>query len=297
MPNKTELTVLSYGGGQDSWTLLLRYVNDPDFRETYAPGRFLVVMADTQDEHPATLEHVEYTKTFCADHGIEFVHITPDMGHHLATWQGLREFYRANNAIGSKRYPKSCTDKLKLRPIYDYLEQWLGREYGVKVGRKAGFVEFAEKHGKINMLIGIARREEKRCSDPTKDPLKWRRQSINTLYPLIDLGMDRADCQQYMKDLDQPVCAPSNCILCPFMSKIELLWLVRFLPQDYHDWVELEAAKLEHWSHLGERNLGVWGEKALPQVLIEAQTEHGHMTDEDLQEYKMSHGHCVMSKY
>ncbi len=292
-----ELTVLSYGCGQDSWTLLLKYVHDEDFRSQYAPGKFLVVMADTNDEHPRTLEHLEYTKTFCSDHNIEFVHITADMGHHLDTWLGLREFYNRTTTVGSKAYPKTCTDKLKLRPIYDFLETWISKNYGYPKGRKAAFKAFAQDYGKINMLIGIAKGEEKRCADPTKDTMKWRKESIKTLYPLINLGLDRQGCQEYMKSLNEVVPPPSNCVLCPFMNDVELLWLYRFMPDHFEDWVRIERNKMTKWAHLGDKNLGVWGKKTLPEVLAEAIEKHGHMTNTDLEDYKMSHGHCVMSKY
>lgn len=291
------LTVLSYGCGQDSWTLLCLYVFDAEFRERYAPGRFLVVMAETGDEHPATYRHLEYTKKFCRIHGIEFVHVTPEMGYHSGKWQSLRGFYRATNTIGSKAFPKTCTDKLKLQPIYKFLEAWLGENFGVTVGRKKGFVQYAAMSGKVRVLIGIAKGEEKRMADPGNEPQAWKRAAVVTEYPLVDLGLDRAGCQRYIRSVGQPVPYPSNCILCPFMGEVELLWLYRFMREDYEDWVLLERAKLETNVHMGDRNLGVWGKKTLPEKLDETLAKFGHMTDAQLEDYKFSHGHCVMSKY
>ena len=46
-----------------------------------------------------------------------------------------------------------------------------------------------------------------------------------------------------------------------------------------------------------DQNLGVNGKKWLPQALQEATELYGHMTDQELNEYKMSHGHCVKSRY
>lgn len=43
--------------------------------------------------------------------------------------------------------------------------------------------------------------------------------------------------------------------------------------------------------------MGVFGKKLLPEILEEAIKEFGHLTDAELKEYKMSHGHCVKSKY
>jgi 3'-phosphoadenosine 5'-phosphosulfate sulfotransferase (PAPS reductase)/FAD synthetase len=301
------LTVLSYGGGQDSTALLYKYIHDNDFLRTYALGHFLVIMADTGDEHAHTYEHVQFTKELCAEHGIEFVHLTSDMGYHTGDWKNLRHFYRVKKAVGSKCFPKVCTDRLKLQPIYRFLEYWIEREYGFPAGRKAGLKQFAQRHGKIQMLIGIARGEEKRVKGNRNEP-KWREASIQVRYPLIDMGMDRQDCQVYVRSLGLPVPYPSNCILCPFMSEIELVWLYRNLPEDYTTWVAFEAAKLERCAHNGDMlhamnakgqivdNMGVWGMKWLPEVLSGALKKYGEMSLEELDEYKMNHG-CNMSKY
>lgn len=90
---KETLTVLSFGGGQDSTALAYKLVYDADFRAKYAPGRILVIMSDTNDEHKETLANVATMKTFFAANRIEFVHLTNDMGFHSPAWQGLREFY------------------------------------------------------------------------------------------------------------------------------------------------------------------------------------------------------------
>ena len=147
------------------------------------------------------------------------------------------------------------------------------------------------------MIIGIAKGEESRMTDASTAPEAWKRLAINMVYPLVDLGLDRAACQEYMGSLDLPVPPPSNCILCPFMSDIELLWLHRFMNEDLQDWIRIEAAKLAANTHMGDRNLGVWGVKNLSVKLAEVIAKHDHMTDEDLNEYKFSHGHCVKSKY
>lgn len=302
------LTVLSCGGGQDSTAMLYKYIHDADFRKEYAPNRFLVIMADTGDEHTHTLEHVKALQTLCHYHGIEFVHLTNDMGYHTGNWMTLRGFYRAQNAVGSKCFPKVCTDRLKLKPIYKFLEAWVEREYGFKAKRKKGLREFASTYGKIHMLIGIARGEEKRVKKAGSFDEPWKKASIHTRYPLIEMGMDRQDCQAYMRSVDLPVPYPSNCILCPFMSEIELVWLYRNLPDDYNDWVEIERNKIEANAHNGDLtktlnskgnvvdNMGVWGKKLLPEILKGALEKHGHMTAEELDDYKMNHG-CVMSKY
>jgi len=254
-------------------------------------------MAETCDEHPATYTHVAFIKEFCKEHGIEFVHITPDLGFHGRNWESLRGFYNAMSCCGSKAFPKTCTDRLKLQPIYRYVEAWIEKEYGITAGRKQGYVDFARKYGRIRMVVGIAAGEERRIADPAHETNLWKRRSIEMSYPLVDLQMDRAACQAYMRNVGLPCPPPSNCLLCPFMSEIELLWLYRFANPDFEDWCRIERRKLDKNAHLGDRNLGVWGKKTLPEKMEEVLAKHGHMTDEELHDYKFSHGHCVASKY
>ena len=123
------------------------------------------------------------------------------------------------------------------------------------------------------------------------------RASIQREYPLIDIGYDRKACQDYSKEMGHPVPLPSNCRICPFMNEAELLWLYRFYPEEYEEWVELEQNKIQKHLEVGEKNFGVWGRKLLPEVLTIAQQKYGHWSDEQLQEYKMSHGHNLMTKY
>ena len=75
-----ELTILSFGAGQDSTTLLYKYILDKSLRERYAPGRFLVLFADTDDEHPHTYKHITFIKNLCVKSVVSFVHLTNDMG-------------------------------------------------------------------------------------------------------------------------------------------------------------------------------------------------------------------------
>lgn len=293
--------MLSFGGGQDSTAILYKLIYDPDFRQEYAPEDLIVVMADTGNEHDETYEHVNKMAMLCQVNKIPFYFLTGDMGYTSPVWsKGLVDFYESGNRIGSKAYPKTCTDKLKITPIYNWLDEYVHNTYGTtKVGRKAAIKEFAQTHGKIRVLLGIAAKEETRASSNEESPQKWMRESIDKQYPLIDLGWDRQACQDYIsKDLGRVVPLPSNCILCPFMSYQELLYLKRRMPEWFDKWVELEANKIKANAHVDpKKNMGVWGNKLLPEALKIAEEKYGHMSDEELREYKMSHGHCVKSKY
>lgn len=310
-PVGTTLTVLSFGAGQDSTALLEMYIQDEaGFRARYAPGDFLVVMSNTSDEHKHTMEHVERVRARCASLGIPFVLINPDMGYHSASWLGLRHFYRTKTAIGSKSFPQTtCSHKLKIEPIYRFLEDHLALQYGVKKGNKRGFYEFAARFGKVRVIIGIAKGEEGRRAKPQANPV-WFRENVEVVYPLIDYGMDRAACQAYIASKGQPVPMPSNCVLCHWLSLQELEWMRRNLPADLEDWCQLEEAKLAKYAHLNRvpvvrldaegneitkyvnKNLGVFGTRTLREKIIEAQEKYGHWSDAELTAWKFSHGKC-----
>lgn len=307
------VTVLSLGAGQDSSALLELYINDPAFRLKYAPGKFLVVMSDTGNEFDETYQHVEYLRGRCEENQIEFHFLRNSDGYHYPNWLTLQDYYRVHGAIGSKAYPKVCTDKLKVQPIYRFLESWLGERYKVRVGRKKGFKDFAEQYGKIWMMLGIAAGEEKRANTPERHAKRpvWYQQAVEPIYPLIDLGMNRQGCQDYLKSIDQPVPLPSNCKFCPFLSLEELEFVRRFYPADLEHWIRLEAAKLEKYKDRYETpvlknglivgtkntNYGVFGTTPLPTKVEEAKTKFSSWSDERVREYRMSHGHCVASVY
>lgn len=269
-----------------------------EFRNHYAPGRLIIIMSNTRDEHPSTLKHIEEVKAFCSEQNFPFFFLEPEMGYH--GWDGLREQYRKNVTVGSKTFASaSCTSNLKIVPIYNFLEEYLGTTFNLPTGLKQAHKQFAKKYGKVRMIVGIAKGEEKRMLKPGEDKEKWKAQSVETVYPLVDLGIDRGEAQRLIRAYGKPVPIPSNCMLCHYMSKEELLWLYRTHPESYYDWCDIEAKKIERFrlEKPADKNHGVWRNKTLPEVLEEAIAEFGHWSYQELHEYKMSHGHCVASQY
>lgn len=294
-----EFVVLSFGAGQDSTYILYRIFNDQNFYDQYVGNKeLLVVISDTGNEHHETYEHLAYVKRMCLDKKVKLIHLTPDMGHHNPGWQDLKFFYKRTSTVGSKAFPKTCTDKLKVQVIYKYLEQYIGEEYGLDTGRKKGFYEYFSLTGnKVDVMIGIGSDETNRIGKVDHMP-KWMQRNVERLYPMVDHGADRKEAQGYIKSLGHPVPIPSNCMICPFLSKQELLWLHHHEPNEFDEWVAIEQQKLDANAHKEKSNLTVWGNhKTLPVILAEAKKEYKHLSVDDLHEYKMSHGHCVNSKY
>lgn len=294
------LTYFLYGGGQDSTYILLKIINDPAFRAKHVKGRLLVAMADTGAEHEHTYKHVEYIQNLCWRNEIEFMFIRNTDGHHGRTWPTLTDQYRSNRSIGSAAFRQTCSDNLKVRPCDNFLEAWIIRNYGYDGKKKKAIYQFTQEHGRIQMIIGFAKGEEKRSSNGSKFDAVWKQRNVDRSYPLLIEGIDRQACIDYNEiHINHPV-FPSNCDICMYQSDQEVLWLWRFYPKRFREWRALEQAKIDkHAANgvLAEKNYGVYGKLNLAQKLAKAHQRYGHMSDQELNEYKYSHGHCIKTKY
>ncbi|TDQ12206.1 adenine nucleotide alpha hydrolase family protein [Pedobacter metabolipauper] len=307
-----ELTFFSFGGGQDGTYMLYKMIRDQEYKKNFVKGRLVVAMSDPGDEHEHTYQHVYWIEQLCKENGIEFYFLKASDGFHPNTWQSLISQFRLNNTIMSMMFGRSCTDNLKIKPLYNFLNVWIAREYYGEyipnsTRNRTWIKRFAKDHSKIKVIIGIASGEEKRIKiskkksqfnlfKPVKSVNVWMTKSIEKVYPMITEGIDRKMAQDYILVTPWPLPYPSNCMRCPFLSLQEILWLFRFHPDKWYEWVEIEQNKIDANTHV-ENNLGVKGKKLLPEILKEAIEKFGHLTDQMLTDYKMSHGHCVKSKY
>lgn len=316
-----ELTILSHGLGQDSAALTELLLRDPAFRARHAPGRLIVVTSDTGFEHPETDAYRrEYVEPRFRAAGIPYFFLRTTDGYHTGAWQGgLVGQWEAHHTIGAASFPPSCSDSLKIAPLWKFVEAYVEREYGFPAGRKRGLRAFARAYGKIGCIIGFARGEEHRVAHvdaqltllpEAQKPAErngWMREVVDRRYPLIDdVHWNRADVQAYLRSIGAPVPAPSNCMYCPYKSPAELLWTERRYPEAMERWKALEAAKLAHWS--GEaKNHGVlgWDARAgrpltLDDGLARARAAYAALSDEqldrELDEIRMTHGHRVASR-
>jgi len=309
-----KLTVLSFGAGQDSTALAVLFATDRDFRRRYAGnGDLIAVMSETGNEFDQTLEHVETMRGYFRRHGIPFHYLGTNDGYHTGTWrQGLVGFYETHDTIGSKAFPKTCSVRLKTDPIGNFMEQLVAREYGVpNPGRKRSLYSFTEAHGPVRMVLGMAKGEEKRCAARplTLFPLKktnepvWLQRTYDRVYPLIDLGINRATAQQIIADKAPfPVPIPSNCMMCPFASDAEIAYVDRHRPDVSERWCQLEERKLAKNAH-EPRNLGVDGKldkngrplTLRDDVLPRARAAYKGHTEAELARIRFSHGHSTAS--
>lgn len=297
------LTVVLFGAGQDSTWFLYKCATDPEFKARHIKGYMLVIGSDPGDEHPHTHTNIEWVKRFCIQHRIEFHWITKDMGFHGNTWQSLFEQYKRTYTIGSATMPQTCTDNLKVKVCDRFLENWIKTKYGSTKKNKKAIVDFYNDCGqqKIRYILGFAKGEESRTKKGDRFDGKWKQLTCERYYPLIVEGIDRQRCIDDNTKNIPHIVWPSNCMRCFYQSLQEILWLYRFYPAMFYEWVDAEKAKLTKWVHLEleepPKNYGVYGLKSLMEKLCEAIHLYGHWTDEQLNTYKMSHGHCIKTSY
>jgi hypothetical protein len=300
--------VLSFGAGQDSTALLELWLVGEDhpkgkaLRQMYPAEHLYVVFSDTGNEHRSTYEHLEATEDRLAGReDVTFIWIQPGSQYHRESWPSLEEHFAANNTIGSKGFVKACSENLKPSVIYKRLEEALAERFGFPCGRKRGLYRYKEHFGRLPVMLGIAKGEERRAKGNDTGPT-WMQRCINRVYPLIELGLGRTDCQEVIRELAGEVPFPSMCRFCPFKSDRQVLLMSRRDPEGLERWMELEQNKIDAWAERtaakGTKNHGVWTDgRLLPDVLEDARAEYGHLTTEELEADFFSHGHCVSSTY
>jgi hypothetical protein len=223
---------VSYGGGVQSTCLLaLAAQRQIDFR------LFLFANVGDDSEHPATLRYVhEVAMPYAEAHGIELLELQriPVRGAHKGqvetlwgrlTRPGSRSLpipvRMANGAPGTR----SCTADFKVRVV--------GREL-----RRRGAT--ADQPAVVALGISVDEIERARFGIDPMAPYQRR------VYPLLDLGLRRSDCQQIIGDAGLPVPGRSACFFCPYHSREE--W--RRLKRDHPD-LFARACWLEE--HLNDR--------------------------------------------
>lgn len=293
------MTILSNGGGQDTTYLIWRLIHDEEFYRRHIKPPLIVVGSDTGNEHRHTYDNVKLVERMCKTNFILYYWVTPDMGFHGKAWQSLHQQYQRNNTIGSAAYQQTCTDNLKVKVVDNFVEHWINKYMlgGANYKRKRAYYEYTKKKGeKIRLILGFAAKEESRTGNGSKFDAKWKRDNVERYYPLIIEGVDRQAAIDYNEANIPWKVWPSNCMTCFYSSDQEILWLYRFERKMFKKWVELEKAKLERDKDK-PKNYGVYGKITLEQKLEKAQKLYGHWTDEQLYEYKYSHGHCIKSRY
>lgn len=218
---KTNLRVLSLGAGVQSSTLALMIAKGK------IPMVDCAIFADTMGEPKAVYEWLSWLEKQLnyPVYKVSKGDLRKDM---LDAINGKYKFlsvplYTKNAETGKKGLlRRQCTADYKILPVNKRVRQLLGLQSNEK--RKKGT--------KVEMLMGISMDEVYRVKE---NRLKY----ITNVYPLIELGMNRNDCLNWIKENNYPTPPRSACTFCPFHNNSE--W--RKIKENKEEWdsvVELD---------------------------------------------------------
>jgi len=231
--------VVAYGLGVNSTAMLVEFVNR-DIRPD------MILFADTAGEKPETYAYMPVIQRYLKTMGFPQVN-TVRYEPVRAAYRTLEEQCLHTKTLPSLAYGgKSCSLKYKKSPqsklILEHFPPAAFVKNGRRVVRAIGFdsSETRRTYAGVVNAIGLDAGEEHRLTWARNQPTKERKPSreawldehyFTYWYPLHEWGMDRAACEQVIRDAGLPVPPKSACWFCPASKKAEILWLREHHPQ------------------------------------------------------------------
>ncbi len=212
--------VVSYGAGDNSLGMLVGYAErgiQPD----------AIIFADTRGEKPRTYAHITtHLRPWLKQVGFPDLVVVSRQefegqrrlrtGDKSLMDECLRLGYMPSRAYGYS----TCADKWKLDPF-----KWWARTQW--------------PHAFIERAIGFDADEASRV-DTASD------KGFGKVYPLIEWGWTREDCQEAIRARGLPLPGKSACYYCPSSTKTEVIALAREHPILFRRAVRMETAALEN---------------------------------------------------
>jgi len=218
--------VLSYGGGLDSFAMLLDALARGE-RPDVAVFMDVADGSPAQDgsdpgEWPGTYRHIrEVVMPLCAREGIDFVWIDSAM-HPVRDARSLLAWFEQRKQIPVSGPTRICTTIAKV----ERFEAWLAKR-------------FPGEH--VEVWIGFEAGEEARTAkDPNAGKPSAQRQNR---FPLQERGLCRCRCVELVKAAGYPVPRKSACVFCPYGSKGDWQTFAKELPEQFERIVKLEDSK------------------------------------------------------
>lgn len=230
------MRAFSFGGGQQSVAaLVLAAQGEIDFR------LFLFANVGDDSEQPETLKYVEeHAKPYADKHGIELVELRrigrsgPRRGQTRTLLADLERPESKSIGIpvhlnGGGPGTRQCTDRYKISVI--------ARELADRG---------ATEENPATVGIGISLDEIHRANNRTRIPHE------RVVYPLLELGLRRTDCQRIIRKAGLPIPPKSACWFCPMKRPTEWHELRRNQPELFVKACALEDQLVERRRRLGK---------------------------------------------
>lgn len=251
------MKVLSYGGGLDSFAMLVAMLlagEPPD----------IVCFVDVADvdhidpgEWPSTYRHFdEVVRPLCEQNGIEVV-VVDAARYPVRNARSLFAWLKERKQIPVAGPNRICTRIAKV----ERFERWLddrfpGQEVEVWIGFEAGEDDRVEKDpnaGKPRGATGLHARGGKNATlaHALHNAFRWTRAlawgmthaSRRNRFPLMELGLCRCRCEALIRETGYSIPRKSACVYCPYGSRGDWKRLAAELPEVFEQVAELEDAK------------------------------------------------------
>lgn len=226
----------SFGGGQQSVAaLVLAAAGRIDFPV------FLFANVGDDSEQPETLRYYrEYAQPFAQATGIELLEVRrvgrsgPRRGEVRTLLADLERPDSKSIGIpvhlnGGGPGTRQCTDRYKIKVIADELA-----------------ARGATEENPATVGIGISLDEIHRANNRTRIPHE------QVVYPLLELGLRRTDCQRIIQRAGLPIPPKSACWFCPMKRPSEWHELRRTQPELFDKACALEDTLVDRRARLGK---------------------------------------------
>lgn len=227
---------ISFGGGQQSTALLVLAAQEQiDYRT------FLFANVGNDSEQPETLRYIEeHARPYAEKHGLELVDLSrigqsgPRRGETRTLLADLERPDSKSIGIpvhmnGGGPGTRQCTDRYKIKVIADELAR-----------------RGATEENPATVGIGISLDEIHRANNRSSIPHE------RVVYPLLELGLRRTDCQRIIRAAGLPVPPKSACWFCPMKRPTEWHELRRTQPDLFEHACRLEDQLVERRARLGK---------------------------------------------
>ncbi len=201
-------------GVQSTWMIILSAIGK-------LPPIDAAIVADTQWERRKTQETLRFYKKWFEDHGIKVKIVTAgnirqigaDAHIHIPFW---------TNSGGP--LIRQCTNHFKITPIRREMR------------RLAGFHKSKHPHpkpGQFENWIGFSWDEWHRMKE---NQTKF----IMNRYPLLEMKINRWDCEKGYLQMGLPIPVKSACIGCPYRDALSWFDIKQNEPEEFQDAIEFD---------------------------------------------------------
>lgn len=191
-----QLNVISWGLGLQSTTMcVMSALGD-------LPPTDFVIFCDTGWERSYSYDILKFYSQWMDNHDLaNYTVYTSNLRDDMLTGNISMPLY---NGKGKGMLKRQCTGTYKIIPFRQKVRQLLGLSYKGPVKKYI-----------VNVQLGITTDEIERIAPSDSQWLK------NT-FPLVDLGMSREDCTEYLKAKSLPIPGKSSCVGCMYHN--DLYW-------------------------------------------------------------------------